>query len=89
MRAITGCAVVTPLGDGAGTWGAICAGRRVEGECGVAEELLEGEAGLDRSIRIGLGVARRAMGNLKSEIRDLKWGDMGLFCGTRARGRWE
>jgi 3-oxoacyl-(acyl-carrier-protein) synthase len=95
---IIGCEILTPLGDGRATWEALRAGRRVERENAVAEEFLEGEEWLDRSIRIGLGVARRALAGMKNfkhedatkrrttkeleEKGELEDGAMKLFCGT-------
>jgi 3-oxoacyl-[acyl-carrier-protein] synthase-1 len=74
--AISRCALLTPL-DAAEhtTWEAIQAGRRVASRTAVADEFLAGEASLDRSIRLALGVAQRAL------PRELARGTV-LFCGT-------
>jgi hypothetical protein len=72
--AISKASLLTPLdGEGEGTWGAICAGRRVAESVAVRDELLDGDVGLDRSIRLALAVARRVYGG---------GGEVGLFCGT-------
>ena len=76
--AITAGELLTPL-DGpraaGGTWEAIRAGRRVERHNAVDDSLLEGEPWLDRSLRLGLAVARRALAGTGTD-------DMRLFCGT-------
>jgi 3-oxoacyl-(acyl-carrier-protein) synthase len=76
--AITACEIITPLDApraAGGTWEAIRAGRRVERHNAVDDSLLEGEPWLDRSLRLGLAVARRALAGSRTD-------DMMLFCGT-------
>jgi 3-oxoacyl-(acyl-carrier-protein) synthase len=72
--AITRCALLTPLdAPPRSTWEALRAGQRVGQSVSVHDALLDPDPSLDRSIRLGLAVARRVL----PEQRPLA-----LFCGT-------
>ena len=79
--AITACELLTPLDVPragpyrAGTWEAMRAGGRVERRAAVDDGLLEGEPWLDRSLRLALSVARRALAGASTN-------GLMLFCGT-------
>ena len=73
--AITACSLLTPLDRPGGptTWEALCAGERVGSRTAVAEELLDADREMDRSIRLALAAVNR----LDVDVRE-----MHLFCGT-------
>ena len=75
--AITGYALLTPLdAPDRDTWQAIAADQRVEDTRRADDRLLDPDTRWDRSIRMGLAAARRAL-----DDRELG-SDGALFCGT-------
>lgn len=70
--AISRLALLTPFGPDPATWKALCGDRRLDDHTPIAEELLDPDPALDRSIRLALAAARRVAPPPESA----------LFCGT-------
>jgi len=87
--AITAAALLTPLGGEGGadeSWEKLCAGERVgaeDGEARVDARVLAGTPDyLDKSIRMGIVVARRALDESESESDAGNRNACGVFAGT-------